>query len=406
MKKDDHIICKNCNFWIEEIINRKLFTRNEMVSLHNPARVINVNFSVNMDDGLTKLVPGFRIQYNDKLGPTKGGLRMHAESDQEEVADLAFLMSLKTSLVNLPYGGAKGSIKINPSELSINEKERCIREYTRAISRFIDPKYDILAPDVNTGPQEMLWVRDEYEKIVGKDSPAIVTGKSVDHGGIIGRDTSTSRGGLYIIQEHIKNKMLFGKERVPKEITIAIQGFGNVGRHLAKFLHEEGYKVVAVSNSKNGIYNKDGLNISSLNNLTDSNEQKITNAELLELNVDMLIPAALGGVITKENANRIKANSIIELANGPITHEADIILQEKGIFIIPDILANSGGVIVSYFEWLQNLNGGKWDIEKVNSELKRHITDAYHSICLESNEKDLSLRIAAFSVAVKRILSN
>lgn len=398
IKNEELIVCEHCRVWIEDSIKRKLFEENDIVLLHNPARVINVNFPVKMDNGSTKLVSGFRVQYNDKLGPTKGGLRIHQESDIEEVSELAFLMSLKTSLVNLPYGGAKGAIKIDPSTLSITEKERIIRGYTKAISRFIGPDYDIAAPDVNTGPQEMLWMRDEYEKIVGKNSPAIVTGKPVENGGSLGRDTSTARGGLYIIQEHISNKS-------PEETTIAIQGFGNVGGHLAKLLYEAGYKVVAVSDANTGIYNKNGLDIKSLDNLTDSKENKITNAELLELNVDILIPAALGGVITEENADRIKADIIIEMANGPITPKADAILQEKGIPIIPDILANSGGVIVSYFEWVQNLNSEKWSLEEVNNKLKKYIIDAYHSMCSESKEKDLSLRSAAFSVAVRRILS-
>lgn len=405
IKKNDYIVCGHCRIWIEDIVNKKLFTKEELVQLHNPARVININFPVEMDNGSIELISGFRVQYNDTLGPTKGGIRIHQESDIEEVSELAFLMSIKTSLVNLPYGGAKGAIKIDYSELSLSEKERVVRGYTKAIERFIGPDYDIAAPDVNTGPQEMLWMRDEYEKIIGKDSPAIVTGKPVENGGSLGRDTSTARGGLYIIQEHVSNKSIFDKEKKPEETTIAIQGFGNVGGHLAKLLHQDGYNVVAVSNANTAIYNKDGLDISSLDDLSSSNEKEITNEELLELNVDILIPSALGGVITIKNADKIKAKSIIEMANGPITPEADSLLQEKGILIIPDILANSGGVIVSYFEWVQNLNSEQWSLEEVNEKLKKYICDAYHSVCLESKEKNLSLRSAAFSVAVRRILS-
>ena len=405
-KSGEIIVCKNCQIQLNKITEAGLLSGTDLTTLENPARVINVNFPVEMDNGSTRLVSGFRIQYNDVLGPTKGGVRAHQESNAEEVAELAFLMSLKCSLAGLPYGGAKGAIKINPKELSEKEFERVVRGFGKAISRFIGPDYDIPAPDVNTGPREMSLIRDEYEKYVGQNSPAVITGKAVEDEGSLGRDSSTSRGGFYVLEEHLKNKN-------PSEVKIAIQGFGNVGSHLARILSDDGYKIVAVSDSKTGIHNPEGLNISELidwkknrSPFTERPEEKISNEALLELDVDVLVPAALGAVITAENAKNIKAKTILEMANAPITPGADSLLKEMNITVIPDILANAGGVIVSYFEWKQNKTQEKWTLERVNTELKKYILDAYKKTIAESKEKEISLRSASYSVAIKRILKS
>jgi len=366
------IVCKNCQTQLGSMVQSGLFSKKDITVLHNPARVINVNFPVCMDDNTLRLVSGFRIQYNDALGPTKGGLRIHPDSSVEEVSELSFLMALKTSLLGLPYGGAKGAIKIDPKKLSPAERERVVREYTKAIAKFIGPDFDIPAPDVNTGPQEMAWIRDEYEKIVGHPEPAIVTGKSLENDGSLGRDTSTALGGFYIILDHISNT----NGKPVEETKVSIQGFGNVGAHLAELLDEKGFKVVAVSDSKIGLYDPKGLPIRELRSFkenggefTDRKEKQISNEDLLELPVDMLIPAALGGIISSKNAVNLKAKLIVEMANAPILPEADPVLEEQSVTVIPDILSNAGGVVVSYFEWKQNKDGERWSLEEVNEKL-------------------------------------
>jgi glutamate dehydrogenase (NAD(P)+) len=406
-REDEIIICKNCRIQLDKITQAGFFTNQDITLLHNPARVINVNFPLIMDDGSIKLVSGFRIQYNDALGPTKGGVRIHPESDIEEVSELAFLMTLKTALLGLPYGGGKGAIKIDPKKLSFDEKERVVRGFARAISKFIGSDFDIPAPDVNTGPQEMTWIREEYENITSHSDPAIVTGKAVEEGGSLGRDTSTARGGFYTLLEHLKQTN--GKS--PKETTVAIQGFGNVGSHIAKLLDEEGFKVVAVSDSQTGLYESKGLNIKELNEykkekgkFADRPEGKVSNADLLELPVDILIPAALGGIITEKNVQNIKAKTIVEMANAPIEPEADLALERQSVVIIPDILSNAGGVVVSYFEWKQNKDNQKWSLEDVNSKLKDYMLKAYNEVVRKAKEKNISMRASAFNVALDRIL--
>jgi glutamate dehydrogenase len=406
--EEELIVCKNCRAQLDKLTQDKLFTRKDMTFLNNPARVINVNFPVVMENGEAQLISGFRVQYNDALGPTKGGLRMHQESDIEEVSELAFLMSLKTSLLGLPYGGAKGAIKINPKNLSLKEKERVVRGFTRAISKFIGSEYDIPAPDVNTGPQEMSWILDEYEKIVGYSDPAIVTGKAIDEGGSLGRDTSTARGGLYTLLAHLNT---IKNSKSPTETTVAIQGFGNVGGHIAELLNIEGFKIVAVSDSGTGLYDPDGLDIKKLSKFKkgrgkfdDREEDKISNKNLLLLPVDILIPAALGGVIGDKNVSKIKAKIIVEMANAPISPEADSVLEGKGVTVIPDILSNAGGVVVSYFEWKQNKSNEKWSLEDINNKLKKYMLEAYKKVTKEAKKDKICLRSAGFNVAIKRIL--
>ena len=316
-------------------------------------------------------------------------------------------MSLKTALLGLPYGGAKGAIIIDPKKLSLGERERVVRGYTKAIAKFIGPDFDIPAPDVNTGPQEMAWVRDEYEKIVGHSEPAIVTGKSLDNDGILGRDTATAQGVFYVILEHLFKS----QNTTPQETTVAVQGFGNVGAHLSELLDKEGFKVTAVSDSGTGLYDPEGLPVGDSlkfkkdrGKFTERPERKVTNEELLELSVDILIPAALGGIITEKNAKKIKTKLIIEMANAPISPEADPILEDKSVTVIPDILSNAGGVVVSYFEWRQNKDGTKLSLEEVNKRLKIYMLKAYKKISSKAVKENINLRSAAFVVAISKIL--
>lgn len=405
-RKDELVVCHNCANQLDVLINEGHFSREDFVLLRNPARVINVNFPITLDNGTTKLISGFRIQYNDALGPTKGGVRIHPESDTEEVSELAFLMTLKTSLLDLPYGGAKGAIKIDPSVYSETEIERIIRGYTKAIARFIGPDTDIPAPDVNTGPKEMGYIRDEYENIVGHPAPAVVTGKSLKNNGSLGRDTSTALGGFFVTLKYLKN------ERIdPKGVSVAIQGFGNVGSHLAELLYTEGFTIVAVSDSKTGLYDKAGLNIPDLisykkrgGSFLNRSEARVDNEKLLELPVDILVPAALGGIITAKNAGHIAAKLIVEMANAPTLPEADPILYDNNVTIIPDILANAGGVVVSYFEWNQNKKNETWDIEKIEDNLKNYMLSAWKEVVTIANEKNISLRSASYIAALQRIL--
>lgn len=408
-EKNNHyaelIICANCRKQLEKVKHLAHLSSKDLSVLENPRRVMNVNFPVRMDNGTVKVVNAFRIQYNDALGPTKGGIRFHQSVDQEEVAELAFLMSLKTSLVNLPYGGAKGGIRINPKELSEGELERVSRGYIKEMAKIIGPHQDIPAPDVNTNPKIMGWMMDEYEHIVGIKSRGVITGKPILLGGSLGRNEATARGAFYIIEEK------YSKQDKSK-IKIAIQGFGNAGAHLANQLSEIGFKIVAVSDSSSAIYDSKGLNIKDVtkfkgekNHLVNYKKGKqITNEQLLELNVDILIPAALGNVIRSNNASNIKTNLIVELANAPISTSADEILSKNKIEVIPDILANAGGVIVSYFEWVQNLQNFYWEEEDVNKKLKKKILNAYNEVLQEAKEHNVNLRTASYTLSIGRIL--
>lgn len=404
----EHIVCINCKEELAKVSHIEHLSKEDLIILNNPKRVMNVNYPVRMDDGKVRIISAFRIQYNDALGPTKGGIRFHQSVSQEEVAELAFLMSLKTSLVGLPYGGAKGGIKINPKELSEGELERVSRGYIREMFKIIGPHQDIPAPDVNTNPKIMGWMMDEYEQILGVKAPGVITGKPLQIGGSLGRSSSTARGGFFILEEKYKNI------EDKSTLKVAIQGFGNAGSHVAKMLFDLGFKIVAVSDSRTGIYNENGFDVDELISFKDSRksfdlyEEKsvkmISNEELLELNVEILIPAALGGIITKYNVDKIKARTILELANAPISVVADKVLEDKKIEVIPDILANSGGVIVSYYEWVQNLQNDYWEEEKVNSKLKEKIILAYNKVKQDSINNGHSLRTSSFAIAIHRIL--
>ncbi|MDF0590097.1 Glu/Leu/Phe/Val family dehydrogenase [Candidatus Methanocrinis natronophilus] len=390
----------------------KILNLNEDVRemLKSPMRELHVSIPVRMDDGRTKVFKGFRVQYNDAKGPTKGGIRFHPEETIDTVRALAAWMTWKCSLMDLPLGGGKGGVICNPKELSENELERLSRGYIDMIWQFMGPNKDVPAPDVYTTPQVMAWMMDEYSKITGSNEFGCITGKPICVGGSCGRDDATARGGMFTIREAAKE---LGIDL--SKATVAIQGYGNAGSNAAILCRDLfGSKVVAISDSQGGIYNKDGLDIElacsvkkdtcTVVNFPKDETQKISNQELLELDVDILISAALENVITKENAPYIKAKIIAELANGPTTPEADEILFEKGVHIIPDFLCNAGGVTVSYFEMVQNIDRYCWDVEEVRKRLDERMTRAYHSVLETSRAYNINMRQAAYVVAVNRVV--
>ncbi|MBI3032299.1 Glu/Leu/Phe/Val dehydrogenase [Candidatus Woesearchaeota archaeon] len=405
MKGYEDAVCKACQLQLDQLKKTNLQIP-ELETIKLPRRVINVNFPVRMDNGNVKVFSGYRVQYSDARGPAKGGIRFHPEVDLEEVKMLAFLMCLKCAVADIPYGGAKGGVVVDPKTLSQRELERLSRGYIREIAPFIGPYVDIPAPDVNTNEQIMAWMLDEYESITNQKVPGVITGKPLALGGSKGRSYATSQGGAFVLREFVKLKKLDHKK-----LTVAVQGFGNAGYHMARILSEWGYTIVAVSDSKSGIYDKKGLAISkvydhkqksgSLKNFKDATE--ITNEKLLALPVDILVPAALGDAITKKNVDSVKAKYILELANGPVSAEADAVLFKKGVIVIPDILANAGGVIVSYFEWVQNLQGYYWEEDEVIKKLEQKITKAFKDIPQVATENNVSLRHAAYYLALKRI---
>lgn len=380
--------------------------------LKSPQRILNVTIPVKMDTGRTKLFQGYRVQFNNARGPYKGGIRFHPHVSLDEVKALSFWMAMKCAVADLPLGGGKGGVIVDPKILSPKELERLSRGYARAIADNIGPAKDVPAPDVNTTGQIMGWMVDEYiksqsKKLTKKETMKLrstFTGKLISDGGSEGREEATGLGGLYVLQTMLTKMKLSGK------LTVAVQGFGNVGYNIAKFLHEQGFLVVAVSDSKGGIYNKEGLDPVAVfatkkkTGLLPRFGKVITNASLLELPVDVLVPSALESVITKANASKIKARVILEMANGPITADADGTLYKKGIVVIPDVLANSGGVSVSAFEWEQNLKGQHWTKSAVNAKLKMKMERAATDVWVTSKKIKTDLRTAAFVVALGRIL--
>jgi len=379
-------------------------TQEEIDFIIQPDRVIEVKVPVKMDNGVIKTFVGYRSQHNNVLGPYKGGIRFHQNVSREEVIALSILMTLKCSANNLPLGGGKGGVIVNPKELSEGELERLSRIYAQKIAPFIGEEVDVPAPDVNTDGKIMMWMLDEYEKTINKKSPATFTGKPVEFGGSLGRTKATGRGGVIVMNNLLKQLNKDYK-------TVAIQGFGNVGFYFAQIASEKGYKIVALSDSKGAIYNENGLNpievmkvkeeTGSVINFKDG--KVISNEELLELPVDILVPAALENVITKDNASKIQAKVIIEMANGPITEEAYSILEENQIISAPDILANAGGVIVSYFEWLQNRKNEHWAEEQVNQKLEEQLSEAFKEIFAISQKLNTNLKEAAFLSALAKI---
>jgi glutamate dehydrogenase (NADP+) len=383
-----------------------------LLRLRQPKQLIEVSIPVRMDDGSLRVFTGYRCKHDDTRGPAKGGIRFHQDVTAEEVKALAFWMTFKCACVGLPFGGGKGGVIVEPRSLSMAELERLSRGYMRAIAFAVGVDVDVPAPDVNTGPMIMAWMADEYAVVTGKREPGVITGKPVAVGGSLGRDDATARGGYYVLKE--LEKRLGWSERGAKRVVI--QGFGNAGENMARLCAgDSGYKVIAVSDHTGGRYNPDGLDIARLaahkertHALLPAGEcnagtREISNADLLELECDLLVPAAIENVITEANAGRVKAKAILELANGPCTPGADVTLRGKGVHVVPDILANAGGVTVSYFEWTQNKSGFYWELSRVHEELRKKMGAEFSEVYDLSVEKNIDMRTAAYAHALQRL---
>ncbi len=374
--------------------------------LKHPRRELTVNFPVKMDDGSIRVFTGYRVHHNPARGPAKGGIRYHPDTNLDEVRALAMWMTWKCAVVNIPYSGAKGGVVCDPKRLSIHELENLTRRYITEISIMIGPESDIPAPDIGTNPQVMAWIMDTYSMHKGYTVPAVVTGKPVAIGGSEGRLEATGRGITVVAHEALK---LIGSQL--DGARVAIQGFGNVGSATAKLMHRAGAKVVAISDVRGGIYNPNGLDIPSLLHCAGRDgciqayrdAEPITNEQLLELPCDVLVPAALHGVITHENAERVQARVIVEGANGPVTPDADAILDERGILVVPDILANAGGVVVSYFEWVQDLQSFFWEEDEVNTKLERAMRKSFEHVVHSARQNEVNLRMGAYIIGVQRV---
>jgi glutamate dehydrogenase (NADP+) len=384
-------------------------------ALRYPRETLMASIPVRMDDGGTRHFQAYRCRYNDALGPTKGGIRYHPGVTLEEVQALALWMTIKCAVVGIPYGGGKGGVTVDPKELSPLELERLSRGYVRAMAEIIGPDKDIPAPDVYTNARIMGWMADEYQAIRRVKAPGVITGKPIPLGGSLGRDEATGRG-AFLVAQLLAAKLGWK----PSEIRVAVQGFGNAGYHVARLLQDAGYRVVALSDSKGAIFSDKGFDVESLYEHKQQSRRleavyceesvcemvdhdRITNEELLELDVDLLIPAALEGVITAANAERVKAPFVLEVANGPITNDADGVLAEHGVRVVPDVLANAGGVTVSYFEWVQNRSGYPWTLDEVRSKLAEVLDRAFDAIWEVHDREGATLRAAAYTVAMRRI---
>lgn len=372
--------------------------------LFKPDRILKGSIPVKMDNGRMKKFNAFRVQHNNARGPYKGGIRFHWEVDLEEVKNLAFWMTFKCAVVDIPFGGGKGGVIVNPKELSKRELENLTRSYVKKFHKFFGPKIDVPAPDVYTNPEIMSWFYDEYSKLVGKDTPAVVTGKPVELGGSLGRDTATAKGGFYVIKEAMKKLKM-------KKAKAVLEGFGNAGSNMAKLLHEAGIKIIAVADSKGAIENPSGINIPKLiehkrnkGSVLNFPGAKNTKKDIFTLPCDIIVPAALSERIRLKDADKIKAKMILELANGPTTPEADEILFKRNITIVPDILANAGGVTVSYFEWYQNMKKLRWSAAEVDKKLKVKMIKAFDEVYSTAKKYSVSLRTGAYVVAIKRVL--
>lgn len=371
-----------------------------------PERVVTANLPLKKDDGTLEIYEGYRVQYNNARGPYKGGIRFHPQVDIDEVKALGFWMTIKTAVANIPMGGAKGGIVVDSKKLSPAELERLSRSWAKYFFDVIGPDKDVPAPDVYTTPQVMSWMTDEFSKMAGQKSLATFTGKPIDAGGSKGRDMATAKGGVFILDDLVAKK-----NWQADKMSVAIQGLGNVGGGMAKLLFEQGYQVLAVADSKSVIYKEDGLDIPAILERKKNNQnindlpgvKEISLLDFFALPVDILVPAALENQITKDNANDIRAKVILEMGNGPTTPEADEILFSKNIALIPDVLANSGGVTVSYFEWLQNKEDKYWSEEEVNNKLKEKMLDAWEKIFNLAQEKKIDYRTAAFMLAIESL---
>jgi glutamate dehydrogenase (NADP+) len=399
-----------------ERIGREAGVDHEVVAaLRQPAATLTASLPVRMDDGSTQYFVGHRCRYNDVRGPAKGGIRFHPAVTLEEVQALALWMTLKCAVVGLPYGGGKGGVAVDPKALSRLEVERLSRAYMRAMADFVGPDVDIPAPDVYTNARIMGWMADEYQTIKRVQAPGVITGKPIAMGGSLGRDEATGRGAFIVIQELARRRGL-----EPAETRVAVQGFGNAGYHVARLLAGAGYKIVAVSDSKGGIHLESGFDVESLHQHKQETRElrgvycvgsvcelidhdRISNEELLELDVDLLVPAALEGVIGPENVERIRAPIVAEVANGPVVGEVDERLHERGIVVLPDVLVNAGGVTVSYFEWVQNRQGYPWTLDEVRSRLEEVLTRAFDETWHIVEHEKVSARAATYRLALRRI---
>ncbi|MBK5443122.1 Glu/Leu/Phe/Val dehydrogenase [Peribacillus sp. TH16] len=404
-EKETASLLESTQVVIKEALGKLGYSEEVFELLKEPLRMLTVRIPIKMDDNSTKIFTGYRAQHNDAVGPTKGGIRFHPEVDEEEVKALSMWMSLKCGIVNLPYGGGKGGIICDPRQMSMGELERLSRGYVRAISQIVGPTKDIPAPDVYTNSQIMAWMMDEYSRIREHDSPGFITGKPLVLGGSHGREKATAQGVTICIEEAAKRK---GIEL--KGARIIVQGFGNAGSFLAKFMHDAGAKVIGISDAYGAIYNPDGLDIDYLLDKRDSFgtvttlfENKITNQELLEQDCDILVPAAISNQITNENAHLIKAQIVVEAANGPTTLEATKILTERNVLLVPDVLASSGGVTVSYFEWVQNNQGYYWEDEEVQKKLKELLVNSFNQIYDMAETRKVNMRLAAYMVGVRKM---
>ncbi len=404
---------------IENLIEstaKKLGLEQSLIDLiKQPQRIVEVQFPVRMDDKSIRVFSGVRVQHNDARGPYKGGIRYHQRVDTDEVKILAALMSLKTAVIDIPFGGGKGGVTVDPKTLSISELKKLTKSFARSIADVIGEHKDVPAPDVNTNPQIMKWFREEYEKVTGELTPGVITGKAVKDGGIKVRDEATGLGGAAVTQEVSK---LLNKQ--PQDITIAVQGFGNVGSHLTHHLSHMGFRTIAIADVDGGIVHEDGLDFHTTAKHVksgkkvcetcacsihgDSQDCNFVSPEaILETPCDILIPAAIGEQITKKNASKIKAKIIVEMANHPILEEAEEILEKKGIIIVPDILANAGGVLASYFEWEENVVGTRMEYKEAQDALIKKMKKALQAVQKIANQEKVSLRKAAYMLAIKRI---
>src|SRR6185312_11755603 len=372
--------------------------------LKEPIRMVEVRIPIRMDDGKVKVFTGFRGQHNDAVGPTKGGVRFHPSVSADEVRALSMWMTLKAGIVDLPYGGGKGGIICDPREMSMGELERLSRGYVRALSQVMGPNKDIPAPDVFTNAQIMAWMMDEYSRIDEFNSPGFITGKPIVLGGSQGRDRATAEGVTIIIEEAAKRRGID-----MKGARIVIQGFGNAGSFLSKFLHDAGAKVIGISDAYGALHDPNGLDIDYLLDRRDSFgtvttlfDNTITNQELLELDCDILVPAAIANQITAENAHKVKAKIVVEAANGPTTAEGTKILTERGILLVPDVLASAGGVTVSYFEWVQNNMGYYWTEEEVREKMTEKMVSAFENVYTVASTRNIDMRLAAYMIGVRK----
>lgn len=395
---------------LDEAARKLGLTRNDYITLRTPERELIVSVPVVMDDGHTEVFEGYRVQHSSTRGPCKGGIRFHPSADLDEVKALAAWMTWKCAVVNIPYGGAKGGVKVDPAKLSRDELRKLTRRYTAMILPILGPEKDVPAPDVNTDANVMAWIMDTFSMFKGYAVPAVVTGKPLEIGGSLGRKEATGRGVMFSLLNLLEKLALS-----PQGMTVAVQGFGNVGSIGALLMQEKGFRITAISDAHTALYKKDGIDVRAAMTYAEKNNRSIkgyseegltviTNADLLALDVDVLFPAALENQINKDNAAAVRARVIVEGANGPTTKEADEILKTKGVTVIPDILANAGGVIVSYFEWVQNQESFMWDEDYINNNLEKVMKRSFDEVWRVHETAGVPLRMAAYMVALERVV--